>query len=92
MKFIPWNRDKWLSREGTLIPFDKIEHFILGFLGIIIGILLIGIHPEIIIIIGVIAAVGWEIKDGIFSYGFSWKDLIADVVGIGIGYLITLLW
>lgn len=26
----------------------------------------------------------WEIKDGLWNDGFSWKDLIADCVGIGI--------
>jgi hypothetical protein len=89
MKFIPWHEDKWLSREGTLIPFDKLEHFILGLLGVLLGVLLLGILPATMIIISVIVAVAWEIKDGIFSIGFSWKDLIADIAGIGIGYLIT---
>lgn len=89
MKFIPWQEDKWLSREGTLIPFDKLEHFLLGVLWALVAILLLGIHPGIVMIIGLIAGIGWEIKDGLFSHGFSWKDLIADIAGIGTGYLIT---
>lgn len=91
MKFIPWNEDKWLSREGSILQYDKLEHFLAALLGVIAGILLLNINLMVMVVIAVIAGVGWEIKDGFFSHGFSWKDLIADFAGIGIGYLITLI-
>jgi hypothetical protein len=89
MKFIPWHEDKWLSREGSILPYDKLEHFLLALLWMIAGILLLKLNPPMAILIGVVAAIGWEIKDGLFSHGFSWKDLIADFAGLAVGYLIA---
>lgn len=31
----------------------------------------------------------WEIKDGFRADGFSWRDLVADTIGIGILWSIT---
>ena len=89
MKFIPWNEDMWLSKEGSILKYDKLEHFLAAFLTVFAGILLLHINPMAMVLIAVIVGVGWEIKDGFFSHGFSWKDLIADFAGIGIGYLIV---
>jgi hypothetical protein len=92
MKFIPWHEDKWLSREGRILPYDKLEHFLLALLWMIVGILLLKISLPMVILIGVAAAIGWEIKDGLFSHGFSWKDLIADFAGLAVGYLVAIIF
>lgn len=94
MKFKNWSDDKWLSKNGSILPYDKPEHFLLGALGMFICIYLIGLSLIISIIIMEILGIGWEIKDGLVPYnkegnieGFSWKDLIADNVGFLIGFL-----
>jgi len=90
MKFIPWKDDNWLSREGSLLPYDKLEHFLISLLGFSILIFLIFLTPVQAIAIGIFAAALWEIKDGVFFYGFSWKDLIAGIAGLLTGFLITI--
>ena len=91
MKFIEWNKDKWLSKEGSILPWDKLEHFILALSGVffICGFLKL----DIIGIVGVsvltfLLGLLWEIRDGLQGYGFSWKDFIADILGIFIAILL----
>lgn len=99
MKFKKWSDDKWLSRNGSILPYDKLEHFLLGALGMLICISWIGLPLITSLIILEILGIGWEIKDGLVPYGqkeeidgFSWKDLIADNVGFLFGFLIRLLF
>ncbi len=91
LKILPWDKDEWLSRQGTILPFDKLEHFLLALLCVLSGILLLKINPQVVITIVSLIGIGWEIKDGLIpnSQGFSWKDLIADFAGISLGYFIT---
>ncbi|MGH1361990.1 MAG: hypothetical protein ACRBF0_00445 [Calditrichia bacterium] len=98
MKFLPWSEDHWLSREGKLLPWDKLEHFAIAFLGVFLGILLLGVNVQLVLILAGVAGVAWEIKDGFVAYndagdiqGFSWKDIVADFAGIGLAYALTLL-
>jgi VanZ family protein len=35
-----WKRDSFLSRNGTILPYDKMEHFLLAFLGMLTSLLL----------------------------------------------------
>ncbi len=81
MKFLPWKQDKWLSKQGSILPYDKLEHFILA---------LIGAYFLPYLAVAVISVL-WEIKDGVVPYddeghiqGFSFKDLIADFAGIAV--------
>lgn len=98
MKFLKWLEDKWLSRNGTILPFDKLEHLILGAIGLLICIYLIGLSLVLSIVILELLGIGWEIKDGLLPNntgnieGFSWKDLIADNVGFLVGYAISYLF
>ncbi len=98
MKFLPLSEDDWLSKEGKLLPWDKLEHFAAAFLGVWLGISLLGLDRELILFLAVVAGVAWEIKDGLVPYsdegiiqGFSWKDLIADGLGIAAGYALAVL-
>ncbi len=90
-KFLPWDKDKWLSKQGTILPYDKLEHFLLSLFGVVIGILLLKINPVTVVLIITLLGIGWEIKDGLIAngQGFSWKDLIFNLAGIGVGYFIV---
>lgn len=97
MKFLKWSDDKWLSKNGSILPYDKLEHLLLGVLGMFIIIYWIGFSLLTSLIILEILGIGWEIKDGLVPYnkngnieGFSWKDLIADNVGFLIGYILAI--
>jgi VanZ family protein len=35
-----WKRDSFLSRNGTILPYDKMEHLLLAFLGMLVSLLL----------------------------------------------------
>lgn len=89
MKFIPWKEDKWLSQEGSILPWDKLEHFLLAMIGFI-ALFLLGLDETQCFTLGILAGIAWEIRDS-FITGFSWKDLIADGVGLIIGLAITLM-
>jgi hypothetical protein len=84
MKFLAWNEDEWLSKHGSVLPYDKLEHFILAFAGC----------QFLPVIVVAVVSIAWEIKDGLLPYddvhiqGFSWKDLIADFAGIALAMLI----
>lgn len=97
MKILDWNKDKWCSRNGSIIPFDKLEHFLLGLIGMIAGISLLGFSAIITFMVLELLAIGWEIKDGIiptkgYIEGFSLKDLFADNLGFLSGYLLILIF
>lgn len=98
MKFKKWSDDKWLSKNGSILPYDKLEHLLLGVMGMLIGIYWFDFSLLASFIILEVLGVGWEIKDGLVPYnkkgdieGFSWKDLIADNVGFLPGFLINVL-
>jgi hypothetical protein len=98
MKFLPWKDDDWLSKHGGLLTFDKLEHFLLALVGMVLLIELFKIPQWWAVIAGFVAGALWEIKDGILPYngagdieGFSWKDLIADVAGICAGLVIVII-
>ena len=84
--------EPWLSRDGAIIQYDKAEHGALFFVGQSI---LTGMHVSkkhsvpLLLFSGAL----WEAKDAILRYekygafggnGFSWKDLVADGVGISL--------
>jgi len=89
IKILPWGKDIWLSRQGSILPFDKLEHLILAF---VLAILLFRLLPvpayksaAVTIFIGLY----WEmVRDGLYTYdgshiqGASWKDFIADSGGV----------
>ena len=93
-KFQPWDQDEWLSIQGSILKYDKLEHLILSIIGVLITSLLFKI--EIFLSLSLIFMVGitWEIRDGLIKngQGFSKKDLIADFLGILIGYILVILF
>lgn len=88
--------DVWLSKEFSFVNFgvfsyDKLQHFIVGFiLGLLSG-------SPITFTLSIFASILWEVKDGLYSYkvggkwggdGFSIKDLFAQFIGLIIGYFL----
>lgn len=87
-----WAQDHWLSKGGTILPYDKLEHFLVYFLAAFL--LSFKLAKETVI--ALLCAIGllWEIKDALMPYekygwwggeGFSWKDTAANLVGIVLG-------
>lgn len=95
MKFLKWSEDKWLSKNGTILPFDKLEHLLLCAFGLLICIYVIGLSLVQSLIILELLGIGWEVKDGLVPTntgnieGFSWKDLISDNAGFLAGYVFS---
>lgn len=93
IKFLEWHLDEWFSRQGSFLPHDKLEHFLLALIGMAVFLLMFKWSLRKSVLIAVLLSIGWEIKDGVFPYdwqlgliqGFSWKDLVADVAGISLG-------
>jgi hypothetical protein len=84
-----WANDSWFSQCKF---YDKVEHYSAGFQGTIIP-LLIGyktgywwLQDKAVVPTALTMAILWEVKDGFFSDGFSWKDMLASWVGIGIAW------
>lgn len=86
IKFVKWSDDRWKSEQGSIIKYDKLEHFILGFIGLFVT-LILGAAFWLSLAIWVTVGFGYELKDGTVPYdakhiqGFSWKDFIADCLG-----------
>ncbi|KPJ96627.1 MAG: hypothetical protein AMJ53_00070 [Gammaproteobacteria bacterium SG8_11] len=96
MKFLGWTDDKWLSKNGSIIQYDKLEHLLLAAFGSILGIFIFNFPILPVILVLEILGILWEIKDGVVPYdkekglieGFSWKDFIADNAGILLGLIV----
>lgn len=90
MKFLPWKDDHWNSRNGHVIRYDKIEHFLGSVILTAICAKLFG--PGYGSVLAFVCGILWEVKDGYVPYdgkhieGFSWKDLIADAAGVVLYY------
>ena len=89
-KFLPWDQDEWFSTQGTIIKYNKLEHLLLAVLGVILLVYILNL--EIFISLAIIFLIGiiWEIRDGLIKngQGFSRKDLVSDLIGVLISYLI----
>jgi len=85
MKFLKWSDDNFRSTQGSYLAYDKLEHFLLGFLGLCVTLFFFDFLSSIIVWLSL--GIAWEIKDGLLTYdgknvqGFSWGDLIADCLG-----------
>jgi len=88
-KFLPWEQDEWSSTQGTILKYDKLEHFLMALSGTLTGAYILKLSYLSVSLFIFILGLVWEIKDGITKngQGFSWKDLIADLMGILIAYL-----
>ena len=93
IKILHWKDDRWLSRHGNILPWDKAEHFIRD--SVIVFFFQIWTWPITAFFIALWFNVTWEVKDGIRPYddfghvqGFSFKDLIAGMLGSGLVTLI----
>lgn len=88
-RWLKWSSDRWLSRNGTILPYDKAEHALVSAALTLIATILMPLAFACLLVLFIGAL--WEQKDAVMPYekygwfggeGFSWKDLIADFVGI----------
>ena len=88
MKF-RWAKDSWRTKQGLIIKFDKIEHFLSWFvIYAVANAFLSGLYAAII---AMLTGFLWEVKDAFVPWetygfwggdGFSWRDFAADILGI----------
>jgi VanZ family protein len=103
MRWLKWKDDSFFSKQGMIIRYDKLEH-LLGCFGLTFILIIFSMFTEMSILIpGIvtfIAGLLWEVKDGYLDWekynrwggeGFSWKDLIANLVGILLAYGVLVL-
>jgi len=100
MKFKPWDEDYWNSLNGSVLKYDKLEHFLtsLGVTSALLIILSFFLTAEQSLlyatILNLLAGIGWEIFNGIVPWdrlhieGFSWKDLLANIFGLILSYAV----
>lgn len=95
MKILPWQKDRLLSRNGSILPFDKLEHFLLAGGGLYVGVALFNFDFWASLIVLEIIGIAWELKDGLVPQhqpekieGFSFKDLIANNAGFALVFMI----
>lgn len=93
-RFTPWHSDKWTGAGGTVIKYDKAEHLVgAGLLEMALFFALPKGTKKYSVPIALGAGLIWEVKDGFLDHrrygwigaeGFSFKDLIADAVGVSV--------
>jgi VanZ family protein len=93
-KFQPWDQDEWLSSQGSILKYDKLEHLLLSVIGVLIAVFLLKIEILLALSLMLLLGIAWEIRDGLITngQGFSIKDLIADFIGVLIGYFFIVLF
>jgi len=80
---MPWKYDRWLSTDGVVLRYDKLEHAVRD--GALFYLLSkTGTSNLVCFLVTTAVAVVWEIRDG-FAWretdGFSYKDLLAGSAG-----------
>ena len=94
-RWLKWNDDRWLSTQGAVLHYDKIEHALTSAVLALIATFLMPLLAGCLLVLFIGAL--WEIKDGymhceVYGWwggeGFSWKDLIADSIGIIIVFIL----
>ncbi len=97
-RWVSWNRDRWLSRQGSILPYDKAEHAIASAILTLIAIIFMPLAMACLLVLFIGSL--WEWKDAYMPYekygwfggeGFSWKDLIADGIGVSSVFILKLL-
>ena len=93
-KYLPWKQDEWLSKQGTIIKYDKLEHLILSLLGVILFAYIFKFELFLSFALTFLIGIAWEIRDGLIKngQGFSRKDLVADFIGLLLAPLIFILF
>ena len=85
-------QDRFATRAGFIIPYDKLEHLLCWFL-LCVSFLLAGLPRSLAAGVALVAGILWELKDAVMPWerygfwggdGFSWRDLVADAAGIAL--------
>jgi VanZ family protein len=84
--FLRWQDDSFLSKNGTILPYDKLEHAILGFLGMILSRYLLNVDGlqmfALLWLIWNLIGIIWEIYQLLaIKHLIQLKDIAANNIG-----------
>lgn len=79
-----WAKDRFFQLTPPWIRPDKREHLLGCAFLFCLCYFLLSLPPPLCALNAFACGLLWEIKDGFWNDGFSWKDLIADCIGIGV--------
>ena len=85
-KLLEWKKDKWNSKHGDVLPYDKVEHFIRDGIITLIG-LFVFEELRYAVIVSIGFNILYEVYNGYVPYdgehiqGFSIKDFLAGITG-----------
>lgn len=97
-RWVKWSDDRWLSTQGAILHYDKLEHAIVSAVLTLIAMTFMPLVVACLVVLFLGSL--WEWKDSIMPYekygwiggeGWSWKDLIADSIGILIVLIVKLI-
>ncbi len=91
-----WREDSFLSVNGTILKYDKLEHGLLGFIGMFASLWLVSVHSVqmtvLLFVIWNIVGLLWELFQlFVQRLPIETKDLAANNVGIVLAGLLGFL-
>ncbi len=88
--FKRWRHDSFFSRNGTLLKYDKLEHLILGFVGMLATILLV---KDVPVQVFILLWLGWNIIGILWEFmQFVTRDYTGepkDVLANNLGFILA---
>ncbi|RLD13217.1 hypothetical protein DRI50_07585 [candidate division KSB1 bacterium] len=96
-RFKRWRQDSFFSRNGTILKFDKLEHFLLGFAGVFVTLLLLKTNSlQIFILVWLVwnvIGLTWEFMQFVSrDYFAEPKDVLANNIGFLLAGLVYYLF
>lgn len=91
--FMEWSKDSFLSKNGTILPYDKLEHAILAFIGMLISRYVFKLDGTQIFfllwLIWNVIGILWEVYQLVFlKQLIQLKDIVANNVGIVLSFFL----
>lgn len=83
-KIIPIEDDHWTSRQGSILPYDKLEHFLIA-LAVSAGLCFFDVDPFVSFLATFGLGLGYEVFHDGFRSGLSVIDIVANTLGAGAG-------
>jgi len=85
-RFKRWQQDSFFSRNGTILRYDKLEHFLLGFIGVLATLLILKVATGQAFVLVWLAwnvlGIFWEFIQFVTrNYRAEPKDVVANNLG-----------